>query len=385
MTNVRLVTASTVALEQLKAHLSQWFYQPDLEALEVTLSVAASHYTIADPIWLFVVGPPATGKTSANIQSITLADKAYVMGDLTPQTFLSGKKKTSDSSRDPSLLTRLGNPLFLMKDFTTIMSKRPDDRLMIIAQLREIYDGTFTKDTGETGRLVWNGKCTMIAATTPAIEREWMILRDLGERFMTVRWRRENGLHSGSVAYHQRGKEKTIGTRTAQLGAEILRNLPTTRPDLPDSMLSRIIALGEVVALVRNRVVRDSHGARDIIDLPPAEGSSRIVKALAGIVVNYAGIHHREVETEDIRLAKRMALNSMPSTRFRILSAVPATTSISGADLAQMSDLPHSSLEWQLDELQALRLIKRVSTGNSVTWEMTQDFREVWLQAFPDQ
>jgi len=369
------------AFDQLTSHLKQWFYQPDIEALEITLAVAASHYVPGDPTWIFIVGPPATGKTSALIQAVKLAPKAYITGDLTPQTFLSAKRKKGGN--EPSLLTRLENPIFLMKDFTTMISKRPDDRAMIVSQLREIYDGVFTKDTGESGRLYWQGKCTVIAACTPAIEREWAMLRDLGERFMTVRWHRESGVLSAKQTMIQRSKEAEISQKTANLGRDVLALLPHSRPELEEHMIDRICALAEIVALSRNRVIRDSHADRQIIDVPAAEGPNRIAKALASVCVNYAALFNRDVYASDIRLATRLAMNSIPSSRYRIISSIPCNTSISWGDLKSLVRMPASSLEWHIEELMALTILQTTIVGSDTKYEYTPEFRDLWSLAFP--
>lgn len=371
------------AFTSLCSHLKQWFYQPDIEALEIVLAVAASHYSDGDPTWLFIVGPPATGKTSGAIQALRYVPQVYLVGDLTPQTFLSGKAKRNGNS-EPSLLMKLGSAILLVKDFTTLISKRPDDRAMIVSQLREIYDGTFTKDTGESGRIYWSGKMTVIAACTYAIERQWAILRDLGERFMTVRWMREPGVPSGRQAMRQCGHEVEIAAKTAKLGQEALERLNNkSRPALPGPLIDRILALGEIVALARNHVVRDSMGSRDIIDLSPAEGPSRIVKALRSVIVNYAAMFQRDPTQEDMRLAIRLATNSIPSRRFSILSSIPCDTEMEINDIIKLAQMPRMSLLWQLDELEALSLLVKVSSGDVTTYRYSKNLQELWEMAFP--
>ena len=376
-----LGTATSTIFDQLTSHLKQWFYQPDIEAVEIVFAVAASHYVAGDPTWLFLIAPPATGKTSAGIQALKTCPKAYIVGDLTPQTFLSGKRKNGNG--DLSLLERQPNGLFLMKDFTTMISKRPDDRAMIVSQLREIYDGTFSKDTGETGRLYWTGKATVIAACTPAIERQWAILRDLGERFMTVRWKRESGLRSGPRSLKQQRHEGDIAARTASLGRELISSLPNDRPDLPEFMNDRIIALAELVAQGRSHVTRDSFGERAVISIDEAEGTTRILKALASILVNHSALFHRECDEEDMRLAVRLAMNSIPNSRSRILSSIPPNATIEFAHLQLLTGMIPASLTWQLDELEALSILIRTTSGTTVTYAFTPYLQEVWHQAFP--
>lgn len=373
-------TVHATAFATLISHLKQWFHAPDIEALEIAFAIGASHMAEGDPIWLFVVGPPATGKTSAIIQALRGHPKGYIVGDLTPQTLLSAKKRKD--GQENSLLNRLGNPVLLIKDFTTIISKRPDDRLALISQFREVYDGVFAKDTGENGRLIWTGKATVIAACTPAIERQWAILRDLGERFMTVRWSRESGLHSGRRTLTQCGHESGIGLTTAKLGKEIFGLLPKDRPALTFAMEERIIGLAELVALSRSHITRDTP-SREIISIDDAEGSARILKALRGTLVNYAALFNRECSGEDMRIAVRLAMDSIPHGRATVLTSIPCDAPMSFTDLQTTTKLPISTLQWHLDELEAIGLLVRIATALKVEYAYTNTLREVWRQSFP--
>jgi hypothetical protein len=380
-TSAETVTA-LAQFDALKAHLNQWYYQPDIEAVEVVMGTVASHYTKADPVWLFVVAPPSTGKTAIAIQSARLAPSAHIVGDLTPNTLLSAREGTK---RPPSLLERIGKSgIILMKDFSTVISKRPDDRAALASQLREVYDGYFAKDTGMGSKLIWEGKITLIAATTPAIERQWALLRELGERFVTIRWDRESARRSTEFSLRQRGLEASIGLRTAQLAAHMFQDLAVdVWPDLPSAQIDRICALAEVVALARNHVVRDYCGARSIIETPQAEGSSRIAKALCAIVTGYAALFHREVVEEDMRLAVRVAANTIPYTRWSILANLPLNAELSHSDLSTLSQLSKGTLSWQMEELAAMNLVSETNVANKTTYAYTEHFREIWSVAFP--
>jgi hypothetical protein len=377
-------TTSTqlAVFEELCLHLNRWFHHADIGALEVTLAVAASHYVKGDPTWLFVLGPPGTGKTSVNIKVLTRVQGAYPMGDLTTQTFLSGKK-TDVGGGEHSLLKRLGSAILLMKDFTTILSKRAEDRAIIVSQLREIYDGSFNKDTGQVGRLMWSGKMTIIAACTPALERAWMVNRELGERFMTVRWNREDGVGSARASLKQRGHEEKIGDNIARLGKELLGELGPTRPELTEEAHCRIEGLAEIVAIARNQVDRAPYGERVIINVPAAEGPSRIAKALASVVVNYAALFLRDTVEDDMRLAVRLAMDSIPSNRYRILSKMPPDAPIEQADLVKLTLMAPTSLEYHLEELEALNLVERLIVGQTYSWQFSKMLKGLWSIAFP--
>jgi len=70
------------------------------------------------------------------------------------------------------------------KDFTSILSKNPEARTEIMAQLREIYDGEYTKRTGTGDDIVWHGKVGAIAGSTEAVYKHLEDLSAMGDRFI---------------------------------------------------------------------------------------------------------------------------------------------------------------------------------------------------------
>jgi len=122
--------------EPLNKLLLKWFEAPDLQAVRIVLGAARTHFlNIGDPVWLFLVAPPGSGKTTMNIMATSGLPQVLMIGDLTPQTFLSGMH----GADNPGILEQLGgkqvtrgklkfvsgDALFLLKDFTTVLSMRP--------------------------------------------------------------------------------------------------------------------------------------------------------------------------------------------------------------------------------------------------------------------
>ena len=61
----------------------RWYYQPDLQAIRVTLGTMKAHYLkIGDPAWLFVVAPPGTGKTTLTIMGMAQIAGGRITGRL---------------------------------------------------------------------------------------------------------------------------------------------------------------------------------------------------------------------------------------------------------------------------------------------------------------
>src|SRR6266581_8901964 len=74
-----------------------------------------------------------------------------------------------------------------MKDFTSILTMHRDARGEIFSQLREIYDGQYSKAWGTGKEVNWHGKVGILAGVTGIIDRENAFNSALGERFLMYR------------------------------------------------------------------------------------------------------------------------------------------------------------------------------------------------------
>ena len=375
--------------QALTTHLTTEFHKPDIEALEVALSAAAAHYCIQqDPVWLFVVGPSSSGKTSVVITALEgFGQDALTMGDLTPKTFISHFQGQGGKSK--GLLHDIGkHKILLWKDFTTFISKKDDDKLSIGSQLREIYDGKIVRHTGVGAEPEWEGLITIVAAATPAIERAWSIMRDLGERFVMVRWPYLGESEIARVANKQRGREREIAATTRRLTHEfIMPSRLMVRGNfgpLPDETLDRVISYAQLTARLRGHVIRDSHGSREIIDVPSIEESGRLSKTLGLLVSAHAALWEREPGLDDLRIAKRVALDSIPERRRRVFECIPDGSSISRMEVARLTEIPPATVLWIAQELQALGVIELVTDGiGESMMSFTPKFARTKAAAFP--
>src|ERR1700733_1703109 len=375
--------ASLPAWDSLTTHIREYFYEPDLGALEIALSAATSHYHKgADPAWLFVLGPSGGDKGSVVINSCLAMSNAHLMGDLTPKTFLSGYTGAPNAS----LLTQIGSGILVFKDFTTFMSKRQEEQAEIAAQLREIYDGFWKRNTGKGVELEWHGKMTVIAAATPALERYWATLGDLGERFLQVRIARKDGLRQAEYAQRQAGKEEFITKHMRELASQLMCSSPPIAvppPILSQPQRYRISCMSELLAHSRGKVPHGPKG--DIIGIAEIENSSRSSKELNSLVSGHAALFRRSSIDEhlDMWVAARVAKNSIPINRYLVLSTLAASSEpVPTIDLLRKTRMPESSARFILGDLESLGLVLSQSGSLENSHSLVEEYREMWESAF---
>ncbi len=333
-----------ISFTKLNERLVKWFYQPDLQAIRIVLGTAKAHYLdIGDPAWLFVVAPPGTGKTTTSIMSACGLPEVVSLGDVSENTFLSGFYK----HKEPGVLEKLGktteegntfitkgNALFLLKDFTTVLSMRREKRKGILSQLREIHDGEFKRTFGTGETKIWQGRVTIIAAVTPILDRHYSIFTTLGERFLQVRWHRPNSHEAGEWAIRQQGNEAEIQEGLQEAVEEIFEQSSKDAPALGVRMIRRIASFAEVIAIARTHVFRESYGDRDIEYVPEPEANTRIAKGLAAIARGIAALSGRKrVAEEDLQDALRVGLDCLPEVRRKLLLAAVAEQELKSVDM----------------------------------------------------
>ena len=333
-----------ISFTKLNERLVKWFYQPDLQAIRIVLGTAKAHYLdIGDPAWLFVVAPPGTGKTTTSIMSACGLPEVVSLGDVSENTFLSGFYK----HKEPGVLEKLGktteegntfitkgNALFLLKDFTTVLSMRREKRAAILSQLREIHDGEFKRTFGTGETKIWQGRVTIIAAVTPILDRHYSIFTTLGERFLQVRWHRPNSHEAGEWAIRQQGNEAEIQEGLQEAVEEIFEQSSKDAPALGVRMIRRIASFAEVIAIARTHVFRESYGDRDIEYVPEPEANTRIAKGLAAIARGIAALSGRKrVAEEDLQDALRVGLDCLPEVRRKLLLAAVAEQELKSVDM----------------------------------------------------
>jgi len=344
----------------LNTVLSRWFYKPDLQAIKIVMGTLKAHYlNIGDPAWLFVVAPPGSGKTSVSIMGTSGLPNVNVLSDLTENTFLSGfyghrepglLEKLGTTATDENTYTTTGDGVFLIKDFTTVLTMRRDRRAAILSQLREIHDGQFRRDFGTGVTKIWRGRLSIVAAVTPVLDMYYSIFNVLGERFLQIRWHRPDSPEAGEWAIRQQGQEDDIRAAYQSALQPIFDSSLKQPPTLPKPMEARLAKLAEVAAIGRTKVIRSNFGNRDIDFIPEPESNTRLSKGLAAIARGIAALNqHREVQENDLQDAFRVGMECLPELRGRLVVAA-----LRGEDLNAIG--PRTNRERQIEELQALEL-----------------------------
>lgn len=238
--------------------------QNQLDALAVCVAVVASHGTKGAPLWVFLVGPPGSGKSELLMAFSQLEEKCLFVSRLTSETFISGMDL---GENDPSLMARINNRCLIIKDFTSVKAMSLEKQVDLFGILRDAYDGEVSRPFGN-GKVRDYKECwfPMIAGVTHVIHADNQSA--YGERFLKFELLGED--HDVQKQTNA-SMEKATKDSKAKVPDETLKNAilaffsqkKMDRAKLPDVMATKyrakFLALAQIVAIVRTSA--DKKGA----------------------------------------------------------------------------------------------------------------------------
>jgi hypothetical protein len=363
----------------------RWLYLPDPRQLLALLGTVAANRLEGDPVWLLLVGPPGGGKSEL-LQSIATLPNVRSAATLTAPALLSG---TARRERDPEskggLLRSIGDfGILLCKDFGSVLSMHRDERAQVLAALREIYDGSWTRHVGVDGgrSLEWRGKVGLVAGCTPTIDRHHAVMGAMGERFVLMRLPEVDSGEQARRALAHAGREREMRSELAAAVARLFLEPKGDPTKLSEQERERLISLTTLVVRCRSAVERDSH-TREVELIPGSEAPTRLVVVLERLL---SGLDVLGVErAASWEIVTRVALDSMPALRRAVIQALfAAGEEIPTPKLAEAVRHPTQTSRRAVEDLTAHGIAERVSRGegrNADTWALTTWARQHYADA----
>lgn len=344
-------------LDAVKAVFDKWLYIVDPYWVEITLAAIVANRWKTDPLWLLVVAPPSSAKTEF-IESVSGLEDTYSLSSLTPQTFISGMKE-----KEMSLIYKLNGKTLLLKDFTTLLSMRSDDKAIIFAQLREIYDGKFSKAFGSVKTRFWEGKIGFIAGCTGVIENQMLYSNQMGERCLMYRPQLGDTLKAGMKAAESFGFEEKMRGELKGVMQEFLVGLPRRKVEeiiIPQEIMDAVINLAQIISLLRCTVDRDRYH-RTVEMKPAPEGLGRIVKQLLLVIKALCEIRGQAAAGDyELKAAASLAWSNVPTIRMSIVDYfISSGGKKNTAAVAEALQLPGKTTIEHMENLVILGFLER--------------------------
>ncbi|MGN6177341.1 MAG: hypothetical protein ACTHPS_30975, partial [Streptosporangiaceae bacterium] len=227
--------------------------------------------------------------------------------------------------------------------------------------LREIYDGHWSRNVGTDGgfTLTWRGRLVVIGAVTTAWDSAYQVVSTMGDRFVLVRLR--TGDHrraAGLQAMANVGGEVQMRARLAEVTGKLLAGAAAyvsaePEPGLTETEMTSLLGLADLVTRARTPVERDYQGNpafAHALEMP-----TRFAKQLVQIV--RGGLLLGLDRDTAMGVAARCCHDTMPPLRRVVLADIAANPDSFTPDVADRVQMPKTTIDRALQELQLLGLL----------------------------
>lgn len=385
-------------LKKLETEIGSVFLIKDPHIAKLLAAAVVSQFISSDPVWLVIVAPSG-GAKSEFINMISLIkwtppgenkaeQKVWPVSTLTAHTFVSGFKA---GGKEPSLLLQISNGILTFKDLTSLLSEHKDDRAVIMAQLREIYDGKYSKKFGTGEEINWIGKLTVIAGATYAIHSLKASYTAMGERFVfynLIQPDREEAAQKtmenqeeGKMAEHR----QHLAEEFREYTIEVLNGLTENLPKIDTETRQDVIALAELSTRARSDVERNWRSPQqEVTEVHPPEMPTRFAGQLQTMIQALKIINHHETGKfelleSDKELINKLALDSVTKMRRIVMQELSKYEVIETSGLATKLGLPTNSVRRYLEDLTALEIADREkgSGPKGDRWNIKPHYRKL--------
>lgn len=376
-----------VTYQDVRDEVARTYIISDEGLIKLILAAVIANRLPISPVWLFIIGGSGSGKT-AFIDMVSSCKWIYQISSITPNTFLSGFKSGGMEASFLSTVDVKKGGVMIFKDFTTILSKRYEEKVEILAQMREVYDGTLTKRTGQGGVLSWDGRLGLIAATTDAIYKARELYSSMGERFIMYNpitpGRKEVALRSiNNLGKLDRGRNDIKEVVQVYLD-EIIQKQVESRCatgsfefDISDELKEEIVTIADMTCLARSSIEHDSF-SKEITHVYIPEMPTRLSEQLISIAVAFQIINgDGKLKKEDHNILYKIAIDSIASNRRIVMKKLSEYQEVTTAAIAVDLHYTTGVVKRWLEDLNALQIVDRIKGGNADRWKIKEEYRKV--------
>jgi hypothetical protein len=327
---------------------------------------------ITNPFSLVFVDVPSAGKTIAINFFAEIDGLTYATDKFTPASFVSNAANVAkEKLAEIDLLPRLKHKMFLIRDLSTLFSKRDEDLNECLGILTRILDGEgLNADTGVHGQRHYVGDFLfmILAGSTPIPPRVWKMMGNLGSRLfflnMGTREKSDDELVEQITTLAYKDKEKICRIVTK----DFLNTLWYEHPEGVDWNKQEdqkeykliIVSCARLLAKLRGviNVWKDKSQDGEVYDHTShvIEKPDRINQLFYNLCRGHALVCGRtQINTEDLKLIIELAIDSAPTTRaklFRKLLDYNGVMKTSDVEMALQCSKPTA-----LKEMETLRIL----------------------------
>jgi len=357
------------------------YYVEDTSFIEVVTAAVVSNKIPGDPLWMMVVGASSSGKSEI-INAMLGVDYVHQVSTLTTNTFLSGMSKKGEET---SLLKRIGNGVIAMKDFTSIISLPSETKMKVMGDLREVYDGHMTKETGTGDKLEWGpgNKMGLVAGTTDEIYQVEEQFSRMGSRWLNYKMPKQSRKDTTHTSMDHTAKiramRQDIQDAFTQFVNHTVQTLEEDRiPDISNELQDNIVDIAEFASRARSPVSRNFKGEMEMVYDP--EMPMRMASQLKILAQTFAVMNDYEITDRHEDIIYDVALNCISKQRWTVCDVLAKFDEVSTKALAMYLDFPTRVVRPWVEDLNGLSVVERSDRESAIggdMWKLYPEYKEI--------
>lgn len=368
----------------------------------------ATHISVAlegDPLWIYLVGAPSSGKST--ICELLASDEIHTRSLSKFTGLVSGSRQGSH------LVPLLQGKCVIVKDGTLLLESSPQQLANVYGELRDIFDGSLAVEyrNGVSASFT-NVMFGMVVGITERIYS--LNMAALGERFLHCRLDTDRDIE---VARNRAafGNIFSSMSRSTSEGNEVgdsrsfpkqraytagflshlhskIREGEILRPEHTQADLDYIQSLTDVVACSRAEAARSKeYGSSELLYDARPEAGTRVGKQLAKMAVCLCYVFGETRITPNIRrLIRKIAVDTSTGRQNKIINTVAQSKGMHKNGIAAQSQIPLETITRKIDDLVSLGILtsdheaNRASHGRSIsTYYCTDWIRDAFRKVYP--
>ncbi len=366
-------------LQELKKIYTDVFYLEEDMILVVIIASAIATKIPGDPLWVLIVGGSSSGKSEL-INTLNKVSFVFPVSSMTENTFLSNMRLSD--GKEASLLHEIGSAgMITMKDYTSILTMRPEKREVIISQMREIYDGRITKRSGNGKSEDWAGKINWIGGVTDAVYLAEAESAGMGRRnisyIMPEPDRKKTVARAAKNNADIEEKRQRIQDAFAEYIGDHMAHLPTELPEIPEDFNEELLEMADFITHVRTPTSRDYRG--QLVLVPSLEMPMRVYQMFYTLTRILIYIHKGKNMDAIRSIIVKIAFDSIPKQTRLVLYLMAEHSKITSKGAAQKLRYPTETVRTWLENLNVLGICQRIvsTTVGADIWKLEDQFQKI--------